>query len=96
LCDEFSLWTTAAPTARWSSAPRPHNSGHYTAGLATYHQFDLQVHAMAGLRCPRHISTQSHPCSIYGDMWFDAAGQAHTDWQTAGVPARICTCTAMG
>jgi 5-(carboxyamino)imidazole ribonucleotide synthase len=34
-------------------APRPHNSGHYTLDACDFSQFDLQVHAMAGLPLPQ-------------------------------------------
>ncbi|WP_460504149.1 5-(carboxyamino)imidazole ribonucleotide synthase, partial [Hymenobacter agri] len=33
-------------------APRPHNSGHYTIDACDASQFDLQVHALAGLPLP--------------------------------------------
>lgn len=63
-------------------APRPHNSGHYTLDACDHSQFDLQVHAMAGLPLPQ--PRQHSPAlmlNLLGDMWFDAQGQAHTpDW----------------
>ena len=64
-------------------APRPHNSGHYTMDACDASQFDLQVHAMAGLSLPR--PRQHSPAimlNLLGDLWFDAAGQPRTpDWQ---------------
>ncbi|MEP6589163.1 MAG: 5-(carboxyamino)imidazole ribonucleotide synthase [Polaromonas sp.] len=65
-------------------APRPHNSGHYTMDACDVSQFDLQVHAMAGLPLP--APRQHSPAimlNLLGDVWFDAAGQARTpDWQS--------------
>ena len=64
-------------------APRPHNSGHYTLDACDVSQFDLQVHAMAGLPLP--VPRQHSPAimlNLLGDVWFDATGQARTpDWQ---------------
>jgi 5-(carboxyamino)imidazole ribonucleotide synthase len=64
-------------------APRPHNSGHYTMDACDVSQFDLQVHAMAGLPLPE--PRQHSPAimlNLLGDVWFDAAGQPRTpDWQ---------------
>ncbi|WP_426148105.1 5-(carboxyamino)imidazole ribonucleotide synthase [Polaromonas sp. DSR2-3-2] len=64
-------------------APRPHNSGHYTMDACDVSQFDLQVHAMAGLPLP--APRQHSPAimlNLLGDVWFDAAGNARTpDWQ---------------
>ena len=64
-------------------APRPHNSGHYTLDACDVSQFDLQVHAMAGLPLPP--PRQHSPAimlNLLGDVWFDASGQARTpDWQ---------------
>ncbi|RZJ25211.1 MAG: 5-(carboxyamino)imidazole ribonucleotide synthase [Haliea sp.] len=64
-------------------APRPHNSGHYTLDACDVSQFDLQVHAMAGLPLPQ--PRQHSPAimlNLLGDVWFDAAGQARApDWQ---------------
>jgi 5-(carboxyamino)imidazole ribonucleotide synthase len=64
-------------------APRPHNSGHYTMDACDVSQFDLQVHAMAGLPLP--APRQHSPAimlNLLGDVWFDAAGQPRTpDWQ---------------
>ena len=64
-------------------APRPHNSGHYTMDACDVSQFDLQVHAMAGLSLPQ--PRQHSPAimlNLLGDVWFDAAGQPQTpDWQ---------------
>ena len=63
-------------------APRPHNSGHYTIDACDTSQFDLQVHAMAGLPLP--APRQHSPAimlNLLGDVWFDAAGNARTpDW----------------
>jgi 5-(carboxyamino)imidazole ribonucleotide synthase len=64
-------------------APRPHNSGHYTMDACDASQFDLQVHAMAGLPLPQ--PRQHSPAimlNLLGDIWFDAHGQSRTpDWQ---------------
>ena len=64
-------------------APRPHNSGHYTLDACDASQFDLQVHAMAGL--PLTQPRQHSPAimlNLLGDVWFDAQGQSRTpDWQ---------------
>jgi 5-(carboxyamino)imidazole ribonucleotide synthase len=63
-------------------APRPHNSGHYTIDACDASQFDLQVHAMAGLPLPQ--PRQHSPAimlNLLGDVWFDAAGQLREpDW----------------
>ncbi|MFC5519755.1 5-(carboxyamino)imidazole ribonucleotide synthase [Polaromonas jejuensis] len=64
-------------------APRPHNSGHYTLDACDVSQFDLQVHAMAGLPLPQ--PRQHSPAimlNLLGEVWLDAQGRAHTpDWQ---------------
>ncbi|MES2244365.1 MAG: 5-(carboxyamino)imidazole ribonucleotide synthase [Pseudomonadota bacterium] len=64
-------------------APRPHNSGHYTMDACDVSQFDLQVHAMAGLPLP--APRQHSPAimlNLLGDVWFNTAGQPQTpDWQ---------------
>lgn len=64
-------------------APRPHNSGHYTMDACDVSQFDLQVHAMAGLPLPK--PRQHSPAimlNLLGDVWFDSNGQKRTpDWQ---------------
>ncbi len=64
-------------------APRPHNSGHYTLDACDVSQFDLQVHAMAGLPLPQ--PRQHSPAimlNLLGELWFDAQGEARTpDWQ---------------
>ncbi len=70
-------------------APRPHNSGHYTMDACDVSQFDLQVHAMAGLPLPR--PRQHSPAimlNLLGDVWFDAQGKPRTpDWQAVlGLP----------
>ena len=63
-------------------APRPHNSGHYTMDACDVSQFDLQVHAMAGLPLPQ--PRQHSPAvmlNLLGDVWFDEAGEPRTpDW----------------
>jgi len=65
-------------------APRPHNSGHYTMDACDVSQFDLQVHAMAGLPLPQ--PRQHSPAimlNLLGDVWFDVNGQPHEpDWYT--------------
>ena len=64
-------------------APRPHNSGHYTLDACDVSQFDLQVHALAGLPLP--VPRQHSPAimlNLLGDVWFDAQGMERTpDWQ---------------
>jgi 5-(carboxyamino)imidazole ribonucleotide synthase len=64
-------------------APRPHNSGHYTMDACDVSQFDLQVHAMAGLPLP--APRQHSPAimlNLLGDVWFDTGEKARTpDWQ---------------
>lgn len=63
-------------------APRPHNSGHHTIDACDHSQFDLQVHAMAGLPLP--TPRQHSPAlmlNLLGDVWFDAQGRQRTpDW----------------
>ena len=63
-------------------APRPHNSGHYTLDACDVSQFDLQVHAMAGLPLP--APRQHSPAimlNLLGDIWFDENGCERTpDW----------------
>ena len=63
-------------------APRPHNSGHYTMDACDFSQFDLQVHAMAGLPLP--APRQHSPAimlNLLGDIWFDSSGRERTpDW----------------
>ncbi|MBH8556867.1 5-(carboxyamino)imidazole ribonucleotide synthase [Hymenobacter negativus] len=63
-------------------APRPHNSGHYTIDACDASQFDLQVHAMAGLPLPQ--PRQHSPAimlNLLGDVWFGADGQRQEpDW----------------
>ncbi len=52
-------------------APRPHNSGHHTIDAFDHSQFDLQVHAMAGLPLPQ--PRQHSPAlmlNLRGDLWF--------------------------
>jgi 5-(carboxyamino)imidazole ribonucleotide synthase len=65
-------------------APRPHNSGHYTLDACDVSQFDLQVHAMAGLPLP--VPRQHSPAimlNLLGDSWFGADGRARVpDWQS--------------
>ncbi len=64
-------------------APRPHNSGHYTLDACDVSQFDLQVHAMAGLPLPQ--PRQHSPAimlNLLGEVWFDASGRPRApDWQ---------------
>ncbi|WP_277233852.1 5-(carboxyamino)imidazole ribonucleotide synthase [Hymenobacter sp. YC55] len=65
-------------------APRPHNSGHYTIDACDASQFDLQVHAMAGLPLP--LPRQHSPAimlNLLGEVWFDANGQLQEpDWRS--------------
>ena len=65
-------------------APRPHNSGHYTLDACDVSQFDLQVHALAGLPLP--TPRQHSPAimlNLLGEVWFDASGQRREpDWHS--------------
>ena len=86
LCVEFFIVDDGSVQGRLivnEMAPRPHNSGHYTLDACDASQFDLQVHAMAGLPLPQ--PRQHSPAimlNLLGDVWFDAQGQARTpDWQ---------------
>ena len=89
LCVEFFLVDDGSAYGMEGSlivnemAPRPHNSGHYTLDACNTSQFDLQVHAMAGLPLPQ--PRQHSPAimlNLLGDSWFDAQGQSRTpDWQ---------------
>jgi 5-(carboxyamino)imidazole ribonucleotide synthase len=86
LCVEFFLLDDGSEHGSLivnEMAPRPHNSGHYTMDACDVSQFDLQVHAMAGLPLPQ--PRQHSPAimlNLLGDVWFDAHGQPRTpDWQ---------------
>lgn len=86
LCVEFFLVDDGSADGALvvnEMAPRPHNSGHYTMDACDVSQFDLQVHAMAGLPLPP--PRQHSPAimlNLLGDVWFGAEGQARTpDWQ---------------
>ena len=86
MCVEFFIVDDGSPEGKLivnEMAPRPHNSGHYTMDACDVSQFDLQVHAMAGLSLPK--PRQHSPAimlNLLGDVWFDANGQARTpDWQ---------------
>ncbi len=63
-------------------APRPHNSGHYTLDACDVSQFDLQVHALAGLPLPQ--PRQHSPAimlNLLGEVWLDGNGQRQEpDW----------------
>ncbi|MBC6608838.1 5-(carboxyamino)imidazole ribonucleotide synthase [Hymenobacter sp. BT188] len=65
-------------------APRPHNSGHYTLDACDASQFDLQVHALAGLPLPP--PRQHSPAimlNLLGEVWFNASSQPREpDWQS--------------
>ena len=65
-------------------APRPHNSGHYTLDACNVSQFDLQVHALAGLPLPQ--PRQHSPAimlNLLGEVWFDGSGQRQEpDWHS--------------
>ena len=63
-------------------APRPHNSGHYTMDACDVSQFDLQVHALAGLPLPEPRQHSSAiMLNLLGDVWFDLSGKPRTpDW----------------
>ena len=90
LCVEFFVLEEGSAEAKAlgalivnEMAPRPHNSGHYTLDACDVSQFDLQVHAMAGL--PLSAPRQHSPAimlNLLGDVWLDAQGRARTpDWQ---------------
>ena len=86
LCVEFFIVDDGSVQGRLivnEMAPRPHNSGHYTLDACDASQFDLQVHAMAGLPLPQ--PRQHSPAimlNLLGDVWFDAQGQSRMpDWQ---------------
>lgn len=86
LCVEFFLVDDGSADGALvvnEMAPRPHNSGHYTMDACDVSQFDLQVHAMAGLPLPQ--PRQHSPAimlNLLGDVWFDAQGTSRTpDWQ---------------
>ena len=86
LCVEFFLIDDGSADGALvvnEMAPRPHNSGHYTLDACDVSQFDLQVHAMAGLPLPQ--PRQHSPAimlNLLGDVWLDAAGKPRTpDWQ---------------
>ena len=90
LCVEFFVIDDASHSGKENAtlvvnemAPRPHNSGHYTLDACDFSQFDLQVHALAGLPLPQ--PRQHSPAimlNLLGDVWLDAQGQSRTpDWQ---------------
>ncbi len=86
LCIEFFVVTGADGTDTLvvnEMAPRPHNSGHYTMNACDHSQFDLQVHAMAGLPLPApRQHSPSIMLNLLGDSWF-ASGESTArtpDW----------------
>jgi 5-(carboxyamino)imidazole ribonucleotide synthase len=86
LCVEFFVvddGTSEGALVVNEMAPRPHNSGHYTMDACDVSQFDLQVHAMAGLPLPQ--PRQHSPAimlNLLGDIWFDSTNTVRTpDWQ---------------
>ena len=86
LCVEFFVVSDGSPHGGLivnEMAPRPHNSGHYTMDACDVSQFDLQVHAMAGLPLP--APRQHSPAimlNLLGDVWLDANGHVRDpDWQ---------------
>lgn len=85
LCVEFFLLDDGSADGALvvnEMAPRPHNSGHYTLDACDISQFDLQVHALAGLplRQPRQHSP-AIMLNLLGDVWLDPQGQVRTpDW----------------
>ena len=86
LCVEFFVVDDGTPHGGLivnEMAPRPHNSGHYTMDACDVSQFDLQVHAMAGLPLPQpRQHSPSIMLNLLGDVWFDTQGQTRTpDWQ---------------
>jgi 5-(carboxyamino)imidazole ribonucleotide synthase len=58
------------------TAPRPHNSGHYSVDACDLSQFDLQVRALAGLPLlqPR-LHSPTIMLNLLGELWFGADGQ---------------------
>jgi 5-(carboxyamino)imidazole ribonucleotide synthase len=88
LCVEFFVLASASGNAADDTlvvnemAPRPHNSGHYTMNACDSSQFDLQVHALAGLPLPTpRQHSPSIMLNLLGDSWFDAQGLERTpDW----------------
>jgi 5-(carboxyamino)imidazole ribonucleotide synthase len=88
LCVEFFVLASASGKAAEDTlvvnemAPRPHNSGHYTMNACDTSQFDLQVHALAGLPLPKpRQHSPSIMLNLLGDSWFDAQGLERTpDW----------------
>jgi 5-(carboxyamino)imidazole ribonucleotide synthase len=88
LCVEFFVLASASGNAAEDTlvvnemAPRPHNSGHYTMNACDSSQFDLQVHALAGLPLPTpRQHSPSIMLNLLGDSWFDAQGLERTpDW----------------
>lgn len=74
LCVEFFLLKDGTLLAN-EMAPRPHNSGHYSLDACDRSQFDLQVHALAGLPlvAPR-LHSAAVMLNLLGDLWFDGAG----------------------
>ncbi len=88
LCVEFFVLASASGNTADDTlvvnemAPRPHNSGHYTMNACDSSQFDLQVHALAGLPLPTpRQHSPSIMLNLLGDSWFDAQGLERTpDW----------------
>ena len=88
LCLEFFVLASASGNPAEDTlvvnemAPRPHNSGHYTMNACDTSQFDLQVHALAGLPLPTpRQHSPSIMLNLLGDSWFDAQGLERTpDW----------------
>jgi 5-(carboxyamino)imidazole ribonucleotide synthase len=88
LCVEFFVLASDSGNAAEDTlvvnemAPRPHNSGHYTMNACDSSQFDLQVHALAGLPLPTpRQHSPSIMLNLLGDSWFDAQGLERTpDW----------------
>jgi 5-(carboxyamino)imidazole ribonucleotide synthase len=93
LCVEFFLVDDGSADGALvvnEMAPRPHNSGHYTMDACDVSQFDLQVHAMAGLPLRGAApALAAIMLNLLGDVWLDAQGNARTpDWQASAGPAR--------
>ena len=70
LCVEFFLLKDGTLLAN-EMAPRPHNSGHHSLDACDRSQFDLQVHALAGLPlvAPR-LHSAAVMLNLLGDLWF--------------------------
>ncbi len=86
LCVEFFVLGDGSLVAN-EMAPRPHNSGHWSADAAVTSQFEQQVRVMAGL--PLGSTEQLRPSvmlNILGDAWFPARAQPAAGARLGGGP----------